>query len=191
MTIRKKKQASARRPVYTIGHSTRTLDELVSVLRAHGVQHLIDVRAYPHSRTNPQFNRDTLGPYLRARSIGYRSVSALGGRRRASPSSKNDGWRSNAFRGFADYMETDDFLAGLDAVLSRARKCKTVIMCAELLPWRCHRFLISDALTIRRFNVLHILNEGPAREHVLNPMARVRGMRIRYRLVGSGGIQPS
>lgn len=177
---KKARPAKARRAekqpavIYTVGHSTRSFDELVELLRAHGVERLADVRTVPRSRTNPQFNRDTFGPGLRNRRIAYRHMQDLGGLRRARPDSVNTGWRNASFRGYADYMQTDEFRAALDELVRLAEEKTTAIMCAEAVPWRCHRRLITDALLARGVSVADILNPGEARPAALSPHAVVR-----------------
>lgn len=170
----------ARPVVYTIGHSTRSFDELVELLRAHGIERLVDVRTVPRSRTNPQFNRDTFGPALRNRRIAYRHMKALGGLRRARPDSINTGWRNASFRGYADYMQTDEFRAALDELQELAEEKTTAIMCAEAVPWRCHRSMIADALIVRGHEVRDIMGTASAKPRRLNPMAQVKGDQITY-----------
>ncbi len=166
--------------VYTIGHSVRTLEEFLRMLRAHGVTRLIDVRTIPRSRHNPQFNRETLSRFLRNRRIAYRHMKSLGGLRRASPDSPNQGWRNASFRGFADYMQTREFSSALEKLMDLAGKKVTAIMCAEAVPWRCHRSLIADSLTIRGIKVRHIQSAATAKEHALSPMAKLKGSTIFY-----------
>ena len=170
----------ARRTLYTIGHSTRTARELVELLRAHGVEQVLDVRTMPKSRHNPQFNRPALSRSLHAVKIGYRHIKALGGLRHPRPDSINLGWRNASFRGYADYMQTDDFLAGVDRLKELAARRCTAIMCAEALPWRCHRSLIADALTVAGWRVLHIQSRETARPHKRTPFLRVRSGRVVY-----------
>jgi uncharacterized protein (DUF488 family) len=172
--------ASAAGVIYTVGHSTRTFDELVSMLRAHGVDRIVDVRRYPHSRRNPQFDGRTLARRLRARGIRYRHEERLGGRRRPRRDSPNTAWRSLGFRGFADYMATPGFQDGLEVLESLARRSTTAILCAEAVPWRCHRSLISDALTARGAEVRHILGVSPPRKHRRTAFARVRRGKVSY-----------
>jgi len=177
------------RIVFTIGHSTRTLDELVEILRAHGVDRLVDVRTMPRSRHNPQFNRESLSKALRNRRVSYRHMKALGGLRRAQPDSLNGGWRNSSFRGFADYMQTPEFAHALDALIALADDKTVAIMCAEAVPWRCHRSLIADALCIRGFEVRDIMSGTKAALHKLSPMAKVHGRKITYpaELAGATG----
>jgi uncharacterized protein (DUF488 family) len=166
--------------VYTVGHSTRTTRELVELLRAHGVEQVVDVRIMPKSRHNPQFNRPVLSRSLHATKIGYRHLKALGGLRHARPDSINLGWRNVSFRGFADYMQSEDFAAGLARLEHLALRRPTAIMCAEAVPWRCHRSLIADALTVARWHVLHIQSRLTARPHKRTPFLTVRSGRLLY-----------
>jgi uncharacterized protein (DUF488 family) len=166
--------------IFTLGHSTRSFEELVAILRAHGVERLIDVRTVPRSRHNPQFNRETIGKALHNRRFSYRHMKALGGLRRARPDSINLGWRNPSFRGFADYMQTHAFEEALQQLVELATQKTTAIMCAEAVPWRCHRSLIADALIARGFEVRDIMSAASARPHHLNPMARVEGRRVIY-----------
>ena len=167
--------------IATIGHSTRTLDALIEILTAHGVATLVDVRTVPRSRRNAQFNRDTLPASLGAATIAYAHLPALGGHRKPRPDSINAAWRNPGFRGYADHMQTPEFAAGLDALLALARAAgTTAIMCAEAVPWRCHRSLIADALTARGIRVEHLLGVKRAEPHVLTSFARVSGSRVTY-----------
>jgi len=166
--------------VLTVGHSTRTLEELLGLLEAHGVAHLADIRTVPRSRHNPQFNRERLAMDLPRSGIGYTHVPALGGLRHARPDSPNGGWRNASFRGFADYMQTPEFEAGLAALREIATEARTVIMCAEAVPWRCHRSLVADALTVRGVHVEHIMSATRAEPHALTAFAVVRGTRVTY-----------
>ena len=167
--------------LYTVGHSTRSLAEFAALLRAHGVRRVVDVRTVPRSRHNPQFNKDALGKALRARRIAYRHMKALGGLRRArKDSTLNAGWRNASFRGYADYMLTAEFDAGLRALSKLAAERPTAVMCAEAVPWRCHRSMIADAWTARGGEARHVMSPTNARLHKLNPMARVRRGRLTY-----------
>ena len=166
--------------VYTVGHSTRTLEEFVELLRHFGIKRLLDVRTIPRSRHNPQFNMDTLGKYLRNRRIAYRHLEALGGLRHPRPDSINSGWRNASLRGFADYMQGEQFAAGLAMLIQLAGERPTAIMCAEAVPWRCHRSLIGDALLACGVEVRHIMGTKSAHAHALNPMAVVRGQTVTY-----------
>lgn len=167
-------------PIFTIGHSTRALDEFIGLLQAHEVTLVADVRTVPRSRHNPQFNRDTLPEALAAADIGYRHLAGLGGLRRTSPASVNMAWRNASFRGFADYMQTAEFAAGLDELLALARQWRVAIMCAEAVPWRCHRSLIADALLARGIPVADIIGPGSAQVHRLTPFAHIEGNCVTY-----------
>jgi 3-methyladenine DNA glycosylase/8-oxoguanine DNA glycosylase len=166
--------------LYTIGHSTRSLDELVSLLRAFGVSALADVRAIPRSRHNPQFDARTLPSALRQRGIRYVHLAELGGLRRARANSPNAGWRNANFRGFADYMSTEEFESGLAKLHALAAEGTVAVMCAEAVPWRCHRSLIADALVARGAQVEHIATAQRATPHRMTPFAHVDGIRISY-----------
>ena len=166
--------------LYTIGHSTRSLDELVALLRSAGVSILADIRTIPRSRRNPQFERDKLRAALRSRRIRYIHLPALGGLRHARPDSPNTGWRNASFRGYADYMLTDGFEGGLGELRALAARGTVALMCAEAVPWRCHRSLVADALTARGAEVEHITGSGRPRPHRLTPFARVEGARVTY-----------
>jgi uncharacterized protein (DUF488 family) len=168
------------RAVFTIGHSNRSFDEFLKLLRAHGVEQVIDVRSIPKSRHNPQFEREALASALRGRRIGYRWLKRLGGRRHTTKASVNTGWHNAAFRGFADYMATAEFAQGLEALEEAARERCVAIMCAEAVPWRCHRSLIADALTKQRWDVRHIVSATSARKHGLTPFLRVRHGVLEY-----------
>lgn len=166
--------------VLTIGHSTRTWAEFLQLLRVHRVRRVIDVRSIPKSRHNPQFNRAVLSKKLRAAKIGYVHLRKLGGLRHPRRDSMNMGWRNASFRGFADYMQTSDFDAGLQRLMKLARQKRSAIMCAEAVPWRCHRSLIADALTVRGVQVEDILSNKRSQVHSLIPFARAQGHRITY-----------
>ena len=166
--------------IFTVGHSTRSFEELVAILRAHGVKRLVDVRRIPRSRHNPQFNRETLQKALHHRRLNYRHMKALSGLRHASPNSINIGWRNASFRGFADYMQTPAFREGLERLVEMAVRQPTAIMCAEAVPWRCHRSLSADALIARGYEVRDIMSAASAKPHILNPMARVHGQQVTY-----------
>lgn len=170
----------ARKTVYTIGHSTRTARELVDLLHAHGVEQVVDVRTIPRSRHNPQFNRPILSRSLHAAKIRYRHMKALGGLRHARRDSINLGWRNASFRGYADYMQSEDFAAGLARLEQLAAQRPTAIMCAEAVPWRCHRSLIADALTVARWRVHHIQSRHAARPHKRTTFLRVRSGKLLY-----------
>jgi uncharacterized protein (DUF488 family) len=166
--------------ILTIGHSTRNIEEFIELLRDHDVRHLVDVRTVPRSRHNPQFNRDVLPETLGSAAIAYTHVQALGGLRHARPDSPNTGWRNMSFRGYADYMQTPEFAAGLDALTQIAEREQAAIMCAEAVPWRCHRSLIADALSVRGIGAEHIIGGTRAQAHSLTPFAKVDGTNITY-----------
>jgi len=166
--------------VLTIGHSTRTWKTFLDLLRAHRVKRVIDVRTIPRSRHNPQFNREILSKKLRAARIGYVHLRKLGGLRHARRDSPNMRWRNASFRGFADYMQTSEFEAGLHRLIKLAGQKRSAIMCAEVVPWRCHRLLIADALTVRGIRVGHIMSMKRSQLHSLIPFARVLGHCIMY-----------
>lgn len=167
--------------IYTIGHSTRTLDELVEALRSFGVRTLVDVRTVPRSRHVPQFNAESLRRTLPNRGIRYRHMKALGGLRRPRPDSTNTAWRNTGFRGFADYMETPEFEEALGELRALAREAGPVaIMCAEAVPWRCHRSLVADALIGSGDEVVDIMGPRSGRPHALTPWAQVDGRRVTY-----------
>ncbi|MCC6532317.1 MAG: DUF488 domain-containing protein [Burkholderiales bacterium] len=166
--------------VFTIGHSTRSLDELIALLQAHAVRRLIDVRTVPRSRHNPQFNRDTLPAALKASGIDYVHMAGLGGLRRPSGDSANLGWRNKSFRGYADYMQTAEFACNLADLIDQASEEQVAIMCAEAVPWRCHRSLIADALTVHGIGAEEISSAGRRQVHRLTPFARVAGTAITY-----------
>jgi uncharacterized protein (DUF488 family) len=167
--------------ISTIGHSTHLIEEFIRILQAHGIRQLVDVRTIPGSRRNPQFNREALAASLKAAGIGYRHMPGLGGLRRARPDSINTGWRNASFRGFADYMQTREFPDALEALITLAAETPAAIMCAEAVPWRCHRSLISDALLARGITVLEIMSATHAQPHALTPFARVQGTEVTYR----------
>jgi len=150
------------------------------MLRAHGVERLVDVRSIPKSRRVPQFNSDALAAALRKQGIEYLHMKSLGGLRHAKKDSANLGWRNASFRGYADYMATEEFRASILRLLDLAREKRTAIMCAEAVPWRCHRSLIGDALLIRGVNVEDIMTATSTRPHELTPFARVEGLDISY-----------
>ena len=176
--------------VLTIGHSTRTWKVFLELLRAHDVKRVIDVRSIPRSRHNPQFDRKTLSVKLRAAGIGYVHLRKLGGLRRTDSDSQNLGWRNPSFRGFADYMQTAEFEAGLQRLLKLAGQKRSALMCAEAVPWRCHRSLIADALMTRGIRVEDIMSEKRSQVHLLTSFARVRGHRITYPLGRSDRVGP-
>ena len=174
--------------IFTLGHSTRALDDFIATLRAHRVELLADVRLIPRSRRYPHFNDEALADSLPRVGIGYVSFKSLGGRRRAAEDSINTGWRNASFRGYADFMQTDAFAGALDELMEIARAKPTAMMCAEAVPWRCHRSLIADALLVRGWEVLDIYDERKAAPHKLTPFARVEGTRVTYPGDETGGL---
>lgn len=177
--------------VFTIGHSTRTWEVFLELLRAHGIKRVIDVRSIPRSRHNPQFNRETLSAKLRSARIGYVHLRKLGGLRHARRDSPNMGWRNTSFRGFADYMQTPDFEAGLQRLIKLAKQKRSALMCAEAVPWRCHRSLIADALVVRGIRIADIIGGKRSQVHVLTSFGRVQGNRITYPFAIASPIEPS
>jgi uncharacterized protein (DUF488 family) len=166
--------------LWTIGHSTRSVDELVGLLRAHGVDTVVDVRTVPRSRRHPHFAKDALAVSLPAAAIAYTHMPGLGGLRKPRKDSPNTGWRTEGFRGYADYMLTEEFDREVMALMTLAAGARVATMCAEAVPWRCHRSLLSDALVVRGATVLHILGPGAPRAHELTPWARRDGARLLY-----------
>jgi uncharacterized protein (DUF488 family) len=166
--------------IFTIGHSTRSIEEFIGLLRVHDVKRLVDVRTIPRSRHNPQFNRENLPVSLREANVEYIHAPELGGLRHARSNSVNTGWRNLSFRGFADYMGSEAFAEGLDRLIEGAGRGKTAIMCAEAVPWRCHRSLIADALTVAGHPVEHIISSSKPQAHTLTPFARTEGGIITY-----------
>lgn len=166
--------------ILTIGHSTRPLAELVRLLQAHGVKCLVDVRTVPRSRHNPQFNRESLPASLRASGIGYTHLAELGGLRRPGPDSLNAAWRNPSFRGYADHMQTPQFAEGLRKLLAIAKEQQVAVMCAEAVPWRCHRSLLSDALLARGIAAEEIVSETRRQPHRMTEWARVDGTHVTY-----------
>lgn len=166
--------------IRTVGHSTRPVDALIEMLKAHGITRLIDVRTIPKSRHNPQYNREALERSLRDAGIGYEHMKALGGLRHPRKDSPNLGWRNESFRGYADYMQTPEFESALNGLTVAAAHEPLVIMCAEAVPWRCHRSLISDALVARGYRVDHIMSAARADPHTMTSFARVDGKSVTY-----------
>ncbi len=173
---------TAQSAIFTIGHSTRTLSEFTEILHAYGVAIVVDVRSVPRSRHNPQFNKETLPAALKAEGIGYVHMPDIGGLRRPARDSVNTAWRNKSFRGYADYMQTKEFTEQLLHLMALARENCVAIMCAETLPWRCHRILIADALVVRNVKVEHIISEKSTIQHVLTEWAHVEGTKITYPL---------
>jgi uncharacterized protein (DUF488 family) len=168
--------------LFTIGHSTRTLDEVIVLLKTYHVTLVVDVRTVPRSRHNPQFNKETLPGSLKLEGIRYIHMPEIGGLRRPKHDSINLAWKNSGFRGYADYMQTQEFTDNLLKIVALARENCLALMCAEALPWRCHRSLISDALTVRRIKVQHILSATSCLNHELSEMAHVEGTQVTYPL---------
>ena len=166
--------------LFTIGHSTRSLEEFLAILKAHGVCVLADVRTIPRSRHVPQFDAQTLGPDLAQCGMEYVLLPALGGLRKPSDSSTNLAWHNSRFRAYADYMQTPAFQQGLKQLMRIASAKSTAIMCAEAVPWRCHRSLIADALIAQGWQVLDLMSEHAAKPHKLTDFARVSGTHVTY-----------
>ena len=166
--------------IHTVGHSTRPIEEFIQILKAHGVALLVDIRTIPRSRRNPQFGREILPVSLEAAGIEYRHLPGLGGLRRAKPDSTNTAWRNASFRGYADYMQTEEFRENLQKLIELGAGKPTAIMCAEAVPWRCHRSLVADALVARSIQVTEILSETKAQPHSMTPFARVEHEQVSY-----------
>ena len=166
--------------IYTIGHSTRSFDDFIAILRSFDIRAVADVRQFPRSRRYPHFNDDSLAQHLPGCGIAYLPFKSLGGRRRTRRDSPNTGWRNESFRGYADFMMTEPFERALTELMDAARQRPTTTMCAEAVPWRCHRSLISDAVLVRGWEVLDVMDEGKANPHKLTKFARVQGTTVTY-----------
>jgi uncharacterized protein (DUF488 family) len=166
--------------IFTLGHSTLPIEQFIAVLESYGIERLVDIRTIPRSRHNPQFNDSALADSLEAQHLDYVHLKALGGLRRSRNDSPNTAWRNDGFRGFADYMQTEEFRDALAALICMSREKRVAIMCAEAVPWRCHRSLVADALSVRGIPVVEVLSESSWRMHQLTPFARVDGTRITY-----------
>ena len=175
--------------VLTIGHSTRTLAEFIGLLQAHDATRVVDVRTVPRSRHNPQFNKDSLPDSLKKVGLDYVHMPGLGGLRHAKPDSINMGWRNASFRGYADYMQTPEFAQNLEELIQLAKQEQIAIMCAEAVPWRCHRSLIADALLVRGIRAEDIMSSSRRTVHTLTPFAKVCGTTITYPVEVSGNSQ--
>jgi uncharacterized protein (DUF488 family) len=167
-------------PIFTIGHSTRPIDDFIHLLKSHGVQRVVDIRTLPRSRFNPHFDISRLPALLETAHIHYTHLPGLGGLRRPHPDSPNAGWRNKSFRGYADYMQTADFNRSLERCLELAGVERIALMCAEAVPWRCHRSLVADALVVRGIDALEIASDSRVRPHTVTPFARVDGAVITY-----------
>ena len=170
----------ANRTIYTIGHSTRSAEEFLAILRAHDIRAVADVRLIPKSRRHPHFADEQLARWLPEAGIEYLPFKSLGGRRRPAKDSPNTGWRNESFRGYADFLQTPRFEAALTELISHAERVPLTTMCAEAVPWRCHRSLISDALLVRGWTVLDVMSETSATPHELTKFAKVEGTTITY-----------
>lgn len=168
------------RGLWTIGHSTRSSEEFLALLQIHDIQRLIDIRRYPGSRRYPHFYSSALATNLPMAGLSYEEMPALGGRRTAHADSPNKGWKNSSFRGYADYMQTDEFDRALDELMAHGENKRTVIMCAEAVPWRCHRSLVADALVARGWEVTHILSAGHVKPHHLTPFAIIQSGHLLY-----------
>jgi uncharacterized protein (DUF488 family) len=166
--------------IFTVGHSTLPIEHFIVLLKTYGIERLVDIRTMPRSRHNPQFNGTALSSTLPAEGIGYVHIQALGGLRHAHKDSPNTGWRNGGFRGYADYMQTEEFQGALETLIQMSREQRVAIMCAEAVPWRCHRSLVADALSVRGIPVVEIFTETSYRMHKLTSFAQVEGMRITY-----------
>ncbi|MEX2236381.1 MAG: DUF488 domain-containing protein [Dehalococcoidia bacterium] len=166
--------------IYTVGHSTRSIEEFLALLRSRDIRCLVDVRRYPGSRRHPHFSRDALSVSLAAAGMSYLHLPEHGGRRDPLPDSPNTGWKNAAFRGYADHMASEEFRSGLERLLEIAGGATTAVMCAEAVPWRCHRNLLSDALVARRVEVCHIFDVAADKEHALTPFAVVERGGVAY-----------
>lgn len=166
--------------IYTIGHSTHPIDEFIGILKAYEIEEVVDVRTIPKSRHNPQFNEEELRAELRKHDIGYVRIEGLGGLRHTSKASVNTAWRNASFRGYADYIQTPEFAKAIGDLIDLSKTKQIVIMCAEAVPWRCHRSLIGDALLVRHIDVVDILSEKSSKPHKMTPWAKVDGERITY-----------
>jgi uncharacterized protein (DUF488 family) len=166
--------------IFTIGHSTRPIEEFISILKAFDIKLVADVRTIPKSRFNPQFNSDDLTKSLKNNRIDYVHMAGLGGLRHPRKDSLNAAWKNMSFRGFADYMQTEDFKKSLAMLVNTAEKQQTAVMCAEAVPWRCHRSLIGDALLVHGIKVVNIMSKSTLKDHTLTPWAKVNETRITY-----------
>ncbi|HYG31795.1 MAG TPA: DUF488 domain-containing protein [Methylophilaceae bacterium] len=172
--------SQVQRSIYTIGHSTRPIEEFVKLLQSHDVGRLLDIRTIPKSRHNPQFGNEKLAASLKQAGIEYTHLAGLGGLRHTTAESPNKGWRNTSFRGYADYMQTPEFADSLQEAIDLSAQQQVALMCAEVVPWRCHRSMVADALIVRGFEVEEIVNPEKRQHHKLTPFAVVEGLRITY-----------
>lgn len=170
----------SQRTVFTIGHSTRSIEDFMSLLKQHQIGRLVDIRTIPKSRHNPQYAQENLERSLVRGGIEYTYLASLGGLRPAVKESHNTAWRNTSFRNYADYMQTDEFANGLRELLAYSEADVVAIMCAEAVPWRCHRSLVADALVIRDVRVCEVISPTSAREHILTSFAKVQGEKVTY-----------
>jgi len=166
--------------LFTVGHSTHSFPEFLDIITFHHISRIIDVRTVPRSRHNPQFNKETFPETLAKSGLDYFHLPGLGGLRTPHKDSLNTQWRNPSFRGYADYMQTDSFKKNLEELIELATKRRSAIMCAESLPWRCHRWLIADALAVRGMAVLHVMGKNSVKPHELTPFARVNELQLSY-----------
>ncbi|WP_202213862.1 DUF488 family protein [Methylacidimicrobium sp. AP8] len=176
--------------VFTLGHGTRSLGEFVLILKAAGIRLVVDIRTIPRSRHNPQFNRERLPAALAAEGIGYEHWAVLGGLRHPKRDSPNGAWRNSSFRAFADYMQTPEFASAVVRLEQTSRRTPLVLLCAETVPWRCHRSLVADALLVRGVPVVHLLDATHRRPHRITPWARVADRRLTYPAAPPPGGEP-
>jgi uncharacterized protein (DUF488 family) len=178
---------SQQKIIYTIGHSTRTFDEFISLLTSFKIELLVDIRSYPGSKRYPHFNKENLQKHLHEHAIKYQHLPELGGRRKALKDSKNTAWKNDAFRGYADYMETEEFKKGITVLEDYASQYTTAYMCSEAVWWRCHRSLVSDYLKWKGWKVMHIMGENKSEEHPYTSPAKI----INEQLVYTDNDQPT
>ncbi|PJD97089.1 MAG: DNA repair protein [Parachlamydia sp.] len=174
------KSPSVSHQIFSIGYSTHTIEFFIDLLKAHAIEMIIDIRTIPKSRHCPEYNQEELKAFLKSVKIGYRHLKDLGGLRHALKNSLNTGWINASFRGFADYMQTPSFQKGLEKLEKIAQKKRCVLMCAEGVPWRCHRSLIADALTLKKWQVFHIQSKKTAKLHALTPFLHVKDGKLIY-----------
>ena len=169
--------------IYSIGHSTRTIEDFIALMKAYKIEKVVDVRTIAGSRYNPQYNQESLDKSLQSNNISYIRLEKLGGLRHTTKASMNTAWKNLSFRGYADYMQTPEFREGIQKLITIAKEKQTVIMCAEAVPWRCHRSLIGDALVVRKIKVVDIITDKSNMLHKITPFARVKGHTITYSVV--------
>lgn len=169
--------------IFTIGHSTRSIEEFIEILKKYCITHIVDIRTIPRSRHNPQYTQEALEKSLKLAGIAYTYLEKLGGFRHTNPNSINTAWRNASFRGFADYMQTEEFKKGLEKLIYYASHDQVAIMCAEIVPWRCHRSLIGDALLARGIKVQDIFSLTSCKSHILTPWAQVNGDKVTYPII--------